>query len=61
MQAKLLTRKQVAEIFSVTPKTIKRWQEKKLVTPCCSVNGRPRYDQEALTQSLTSKPDNDAK
>ena len=47
---KLLTRKQVASIFSVTTTTVRNWQVSGLIKTHCVINGRPRYSQENVTQ-----------
>jgi hypothetical protein len=57
----LLTRKKVAEIFSVKQMTIYHWERKGLVKPYCKVNGRPRYRMEELQSILTDKSRNDGK
>lgn len=50
---KLLTRKEVAEILSVKPDTVKKWQRAGIVTPCCRLNGRPRYDLNEVINAVS--------
>ncbi|OLY91217.1 MerR HTH family regulatory protein [Cnuella takakiae] len=45
-QITLLTRKEIACLFSVTPGTVKNWEKKNLIKPNVRINGRPKYLQE---------------
>lgn len=56
MESNLLTRRQVAEYFSVKIRTVRCWQAKAIIKPYCLLNGRPRYRLQDLTHLLTSKP-----
>ena len=57
----LLTRKQVADILSVKPDTVRKWHKANILKPYCTLNGRPRYRLTDLTHLLTPKPINDGK
>ena len=39
----LLTRKQVAEMFKIKPRTIWHWEQRGVIKPALYINGRPRY------------------
>jgi predicted site-specific integrase-resolvase len=48
-----MTRKQIAERYSVSMQTVKKWDKKGLIKPFEMLNGRPRYlrtEVEALSQ-----------
>ena len=58
MEQKLLNRKQVAEYFSVKPKTVSIWHMKGWLIPTIFLNGRPRYrseDLDKMYKSISSK------
>jgi len=61
MNTELLTRKQVAEHFSVKPGTVRKWQRQGKLNPFCRLNGRPRYRLEDLHHLLTDKPESNEK
>lgn len=48
MSTELFSRKQVAEIFGIKPRTIWKWEKRKVITPALYVNGRPRYSMEEI-------------
>jgi predicted site-specific integrase-resolvase len=62
MEQELFTRKQVAEIFQVTPRSVMIWQKKGKIKASLFVNGRPRYTIEEIqrivseTQDVNFKP-----
>lgn len=43
MDNQLFTRKEVAEIFRIKPRTVWKWEKKQIIAPCMYVNGKPRY------------------
>jgi DNA-binding transcriptional MerR regulator len=51
----MLTRNQVAEMFCVKPQTVRLWEKKKLITPCCRINGRARYNREDVARLINQK------
>ncbi|RYE54767.1 MAG: MerR family transcriptional regulator [Sphingobacteriales bacterium] len=51
----MLTRNQIAKMFAVTAQTVRLWEKKHLITPCCHINGRPRYNQEDVNQLMNKK------
>jgi predicted site-specific integrase-resolvase len=55
MIEKLLSRKEVAEIFSVTPTTIRLWQINGVIHSYCNVNGRPRYHIDEINKVINLK------
>jgi predicted site-specific integrase-resolvase len=53
METTVMTRKQIAERYSVSMQTVKKWDKKGLIKPFEMLNGRPRYlrtEVEALSQ-----------
>lgn len=56
-----LTRKEAATILKIKPDTLRRWERRRIISPCSRLRGRPRYSAEAVTLLFTSKPNIDAK
>lgn len=48
MTNKLLQKKDVAQMFNVTDRTVENWSKKGLLKPETHLNGRPRYSQESI-------------
>jgi predicted site-specific integrase-resolvase len=54
----MLNRKQIAEMFCVTAQTVRLWEKKSLIKPCCHINGRPRYSKEEVNRLMNPKTGN---
>jgi DNA-binding transcriptional MerR regulator len=56
MATKLLTRKEVADMFSVTIKTVREWEKQGKFKPACRMNSRTYYNAAEIEKLFTSKP-----
>jgi len=54
----LLTKKQVAQIFSVSERTIYNWEKNKILSAVTRINKRPRYSKEEIDQLIQSQRTN---
>ena len=54
---KLLTVKNVADLLSVSPKTLYQWAEYGSI-PCFKLNGSLRFDEEKITEWVNSNEKN---
>ena len=55
MENELFTRKEIAAIFRIRPRTLWHWEKRGLIKPDHYVNGHPRYSIEAIEQLSTEK------
>jgi DNA-binding transcriptional MerR regulator len=56
MANELFTRKEVAQIFKIKPRTIGHWERRNLIKPAAYVNARPLYSIESIESLATEKP-----
>lgn len=52
---KLISIGKVAEMFGVSPKTIREWEKKKKINPYYTPNGHRRYDENEIKKMLVRK------
>lgn len=55
MELTTLTRTDVCKIFSVTPRTIIRWERAGILKPSFYIARRPRYSLEAINAAIEDK------
>lgn len=55
MTNELFTRKEVAAIFRIKPRTIWHWEKKGLIKPDHFINGRPRYSLREIEKVAAEK------
>jgi DNA-binding transcriptional MerR regulator len=53
----LIDKKQVAQYFNVTERTINNWVEKKIITPVIRINNRPKFSKEAIDEMVKKGSD----
>lgn len=51
----LYTRKEVAGIFCIRPRTVIKWEKKGIISPTAHFNGRPRYSLDEIERVIKSK------
>lgn len=56
MPNELFTRKEVANIFSVDPLTVRAWEKNGKLPVALHVNGKPRYALEDIEKIASKRP-----
>jgi len=55
MEIELVTRKEIADYFKVTPKTVQNWTRKGVIEPYCMNGVRPCYELQSVIKTITDK------
>jgi len=57
MAYEIFTRKEVAEIFCIKPRTLWHWERKGWIEVAHRINGRPRYAKEEIERMASQRGD----
>jgi len=50
----LIDKKQVAQMFNITERSVNNWVDKKIITPAIRVNNRPKFSKEELEKMIST-------